>query len=74
MTCIVESSSAQPALTAKRFYKTVYNSYPWGFVLSRNLHRRHLGESQRALVAARLGDDAAGRTNGPGTFGKFTEG
>jgi ParB-like chromosome segregation protein Spo0J len=35
-------------------FRTYQGSDPLGFVVSANLHRRHLTESQRALIAARL--------------------
>lgn len=38
---------------------------PLAFVLSRNLHRRHLNESQRALVAARIAAVRRGESGGP---------
>ena len=34
---------------------------PLSFVLSQNLHRRHLNESQRAMIAARLANMSKGR-------------
>ncbi|SEG58987.1 MT-A70 family methyltransferase [Bosea lathyri] len=44
-----------------RWFLPEYDGTPLSFVLSRNLHRRHLSESQRAMVAARLANMAPGR-------------
>ena len=44
---------------------------PLGEVLSRNLQRRHLAESQRALVAARLANMRQGERTDLGPIGPF---
>lgn len=41
-------------------YKEYKGRDPLGFVISKNLRRRHLNESQRALVAARMADAKKG--------------
>lgn len=46
--------------TAPRFV-TYEGADPFGFVVSRNLYRRHLTESQRALIARRLATLRVGR-------------
>ena len=35
-------------------------SEPWAFVISTNVHRRHLSESQRAMIAARIAERSRG--------------
>ena len=42
-------------------FETYVGSDPLAFVLSLNVHRRHLDESQRAMIAARLANLHAGR-------------
>ncbi|MCW2902234.1 MAG: hypothetical protein JWO67_4499 [Streptosporangiaceae bacterium] len=45
------------------------HSEPWAYVISTNMHRRHLSESQRAMIAAKIADRHEGQRgpakNGP---------
>ncbi len=47
---------------------------PLAFVLSKNLTRRHLNESQRAMVAARLADMGEGRPSKTSPIGEVSQG
>src|SRR5919108_3899676 len=44
---------------------------PLGFMLSMNLQRRHLNESQRAMVAAKIATMRRGGGTGGGPFSNF---
>jgi hypothetical protein len=44
---------------------------PVGFVISMNLHRRHLNESQRACVAAKVSTREKGERSDIGRFAGF---
>lgn len=46
---------------------------PVAFVLSMNVHRRHLNESQRAIVAARIATMKRGRPNDKAPIGALNE-
>lgn len=55
--CLV--AQVEPAFT------TYGGTDPWGEVVSKNLHRRHLTDAQRAMIAARLAERERG-VRGPG--------
>ena len=49
--------------TEPRFAAFQNGLSPVAYVLSKNMHRRHLSESQRAMVAAKLANRPEGRPN-----------
>lgn len=53
--------------------ETYHGDDPIGFVISLNLNRRHLSESQRAMIAARLADLPRGRPKENGSIDPFSQ-
>lgn len=47
--------------TGKKLRYVAYTGNPWTFVISTNLHRRHLTDTQRAIIAGKIADRAVGR-------------
>jgi N6-adenosine-specific RNA methylase IME4 len=56
----------------RRFGDRPGETDPLAWVLSKNLHRRHLTESQRAMVAAKLATMGRGRPGDNGPIGPIT--
>jgi hypothetical protein len=54
-------------------FKEFKGGDPLAFVLSLNLHRRHLNESQRAGVAAKIANIGLGEAHRPNKVGKFAD-
>lgn len=59
--CGVERLRAEDLEIGSAYLRQYGGDNPFAFVLSRNLHRRHLSESQRAMVAARIAELRQGR-------------
>ncbi len=55
-----------------RLFVQTHDGDPLAWVLSRNLHRRHLSESQRAMVAAKLATMTRGRPAENGSIEPIT--
>jgi ParB-like nuclease family protein len=47
--------------SGKRLRFVTYTGDPWIFAISTNLHRRHLTDTQRAVIAGKLADRSVGR-------------
>jgi hypothetical protein len=52
-------------------YREYTGDDPVGFVISLNLNRRHLNESQRAVIAARLANMPRGGDTGKNQYGEW---
>lgn len=49
-----------------------YTGDPWRFVISTNLHRRHLTDTQRAIIAGKLADRVPGRPQEKASYEAFS--